>query len=165
MRIIKHRQWLEDSWTRLPADTPLPPSGDYLLELERWNELSPTPDRGGRCGLWLGPDDHPAEIQRLERLELIAIEFPSFMDGRGYSLARLLRQRYGYTRELRAVGEILRDQLLYLARVGFDSFCVQVPEGTEASVVEAFDELPAAYQATWTDPQPLFRRVRRPGDV
>lgn len=161
MRIIRHHQWVEDSWLRLEPEAPLPDSGDYLLELAQWNGLPEAVERAGRCGLWLRPDDHPRDIRRLGALELIAIEFPSFMDGRGYSLARLLRQRHGYMGELRAVGEILRDQLLYLSRVGFDSFAIQEGPSSNVDLIEAFDELPVAYQATWSDPRPLFRRVQR----
>ena len=81
----------------------------------------------------------------------------SFVDGRGYTLARLLRERHGYRGELRAIGDVLRDQLYYLSRCGFDAFAMradQVPQ----QALSAFDEFSEAYQASVERPEPLFRR-------
>ncbi|MEZ5730485.1 MAG: DUF934 domain-containing protein [Burkholderiaceae bacterium] len=95
----------------------------------------------------LEPHDEPAElVSDFPRLSLIAVAFPVFTDGRGYSLARVLRDRDGWLGELRAVGDILRDQLFYLARCGFDSF--ELADGSDAAAaVDAFSDYSVVYQA------------------
>lgn len=90
-------------------------------------------------------------------LDLIAVHFPKFADGRGYSTASLLRLRYGYTGELRAFGDVGRDQLFYLARVGFDSFLIS--EGRDAAAALcSFDDFSEVYQSATDQSLPLFRR-------
>ena len=90
-------------------------------------------------------------------LKVIAIEFRTFNDGRGYSTARLLRERYGWRGELRAVGDVLRDQIFYLARCGFDAFELQDGQDVDA-VLAAFNDFSERYQASVDQPLPLFRR-------
>jgi len=82
------------------------------------------------------------------------VHFPLASDGRGYSVAALLRNRFGYRGELRAFGAIGRDHLHYLQRVGFDAFVVSQPEKAIASL----DDFSEAYQGAFTQPLPLFRR-------
>lgn len=111
--------------------------GDELLE------------RKGRTGVLLEPHDDPAVLtEAVNRLALVALNFPKFSDGRGYSSARLLRERYGFRGELRAVGDVLRDQLLFMQRCGFDSF--ELREDQEpAEALAAFSELGEQYQASY----------------
>lgn len=110
----------------------------------------------------LQPGDDPAALaDRLAGLDaqirVIAINFPRFGDGRGYSIARLLRERYGYKGELRAIGEVARDQLHAMAQCGFDAF--QLREGEDPQeALAAFGDFSDTYQATAAQPQPLFRR-------
>jgi uncharacterized protein (DUF934 family) len=85
------------------------------------------------------------------------VHFPTFTDGRGYSTARLLRERYGYRGELRAVGDVLRDQLFYLSRVGFDAFALRQDQDAEGALASLAD-FSESYQASVERPQPLFRR-------
>jgi uncharacterized protein (DUF934 family) len=85
------------------------------------------------------------------------VNFPSLTDGRGYSIARLLRERYGYVGELRAVGDVQRDQLFNLARCGFDAFLLRKDEDADGALA-ALEEFSEAYQASVERPQPLFRR-------
>ena len=120
--------------------------------------------RAGRTGVLLEPQDDPAAIAEfLHQLSLVAVRFPKFGDGRGYSTARLLRERYGYEGELRAVGDVLRDQLLFMKRSGFDSFSLRDDQDPDEAIA-AFRELSEEYQASSTQPQPLFRR-RQPGEA
>jgi uncharacterized protein (DUF934 family) len=94
------------------------------------------------------------------RLGLVALEFPRFTDGRPYSHARLLRQRLGYRGELRAVGNVLRDQLLFMRRCGFDAF--ELPDGADvAAWLSAFDEISVFYQPA-ADGAPPAMELRRP---
>lgn len=160
MKVIKDRQIVEDGFQRIRGDEPLP-LVDVVVDLERWNR-----DRGllathpGQVGVALHSDETPDRIQDLHDVPLVAIEFPSFTDGRGYSTARWLRQRLGYRGELRALGNVLRDQLFYMARCGFDSFALET--GKDAlGALSAFDDFSVTYQMSADDPLPLFRRVQR----
>ena len=110
--------------------------------------------------LALEPTDDPNLIAgMLGLVKVIAVKFPKYGDGRGYSIARLLRERYGYQGELRAVGEVARDHLHALAQCGFDAFELREGEDPQAALA-AFGEFSEAYQATTAQPQPLFRRRR-----
>lgn len=108
--------------------------------------------------LRLEPGDDPAKVaDRLGSAARVEVNFPSFTDGRGYSIARLLRERHGYLGELRAVGDVQRDQLFYLARCGFDAFLLR--EGLDArESLSALRDFSEAYQASVERPEPLFRR-------
>jgi uncharacterized protein (DUF934 family) len=162
MQIIKDRQIIEDNWLVLPADAELPATGDYFVGLSLWNDSKRQQGRSGKLSLILRPGDDVATIQNLAQATIIAIEFPKFTDGRGYSMARLLRERYGFTGELRAVGNVLRDQLLYMQRCGFTSFALQPGKDLQGALA-AFEELSVRYQADANDSKPLFRRVARGG--
>lgn len=106
----------------------------------------------------LQPSDDPAVLaERIGILTLIAINFPKYGDGRGYSIARLLRERYGYKGELRAVGEVARDHLHAMAQCGFDAFELRAGEDPQAAL-RAFGDFSEQYQATAAQPAPLFRR-------
>ena len=108
--------------------------------------------------LVLEPTDDPALAAGAVGLaRVIAVNFPKFSDGRGYSIARLLRERHGYQGELRAVGDVQRDQLFYLARCGFDAFLLR--DGLDAQEsLSALQDFSEAYQASVERPEPLFRR-------
>ena len=115
------------------------------------NPLSPK-DRVVR----LEPADDPATVA-LEGATRVEVHFPKFGDGRGYSLARLLRERYGYRGELRAVGHITRDLLFFLESCGFDAFELREGENPQEALA-AFEDFSESYQASVARPQPLFRR-------
>ena len=104
----------------------------------------------------LEPADDPASIS-LEGVARIEVNFPKFGDGRGYSIARLLRERYGYRGELRAVGHITRDLLFFLESCGFDAFELREGENPREALA-AFEDFSESYQASVARPQPLFRR-------
>lgn len=160
-RIIRHRAVIRDSWQLLEQDPAgaLPFSGDVIVPLGLWaSERDALSFRLGRIGVWLEADADPAAIAPdLPRFGVIAIRFRSVGDGRGYSLARLLRERYGYRGELRAIGEVLRDQLHYLSRCGFDAFALRADQDPEQAL-SAFGDFSEAYQASVERPEPLFRR-------
>ena len=116
------------------------PLARWHLERERWSAWS------GRVGLRISPADR-VELLRadLPRVSLIAIEFPSPSEGRGYSQARVLRDRLNFTGEIRAVGHVKRDQIFFMARCGIDSFEL-APGVDPQSVLAAFDDFDVAYQ-------------------
>jgi uncharacterized protein (DUF934 family) len=163
--LIKNAKTAADNWQRLDAGADgsqpeIPAAGDILVSLALWQAAAgKLLARGaGRLGVWLDSDEDPAQIaDSLEALSLIAVNFPQFTDGRGYSTARLLRERYGWKGELRAIGDIQRDQLFYLSRCGFDAFLLN--DGADAeTALSAFGDFTEAYQTSVERPQPLFRR-------
>jgi uncharacterized protein (DUF934 family) len=108
--------------------------------------------------VWISPDDDFEQaVPRLQALDMIAVDFPVFRDGRGYSVAKLLRTRYGWKGELRAIGDVLRDQLNYMRRCGFDAFAVRADKDIE-NALKSFSFYTVTYQAGVDDPVPLFRR-------
>jgi len=110
-----------------------------------------------RLGILLEATDDPQDLAPdLPRIELIAVQFARFTDGRGYSIARLLRGRFGYQGELRAVGDVLLDQLYYMKRVGFDAFALRDDQDPLAAAA-ALSAFTTGYQAGADEP-PLFRR-------
>ncbi len=171
-KLIKDRRLLSDSWQRLDGGLErwltagedglvpdFPEAADLIVPLKLWrlrrDELL---DRPGRSGVWLAADEDAAALAGdLDRLALVAVHFPKFSDGRGFSTARLLRERYGFVGELRAIGDVLQDQLLFLARCGFDAFALRDDQDADAALA-AFDDFTEAYQASVAQPLPLFRR-------
>ncbi|MBY0267634.1 MAG: DUF934 domain-containing protein [Burkholderiales bacterium] len=163
--LIKNAKIATDSWQRLDwaADGGLPTvpaTGDVLIPLGLWRGLADELlDRNtGRIGVWLDSYEDPAAIaDSLDKFALVAVHFPQFADGRGYSIARLLRERHGWKGELRAIGDVQRDQLHYLARCGFDAF--ELNDGIDAqSALSAFRDFSDSYQAAVDQPLPLYRR-------
>ena len=135
-----------DDWVAVADGDPVPGDGAVLVSLERWRaQRAELLTRGAPLGVRLQSAEAAADIaDDVARLDLIALEFPVFTDGRAYSTARLLRERYGYMGELRAVGSVLRDQLLFMRRCGFDSF--EVRERDADAWHEAVREINVFYQ-------------------
>ncbi len=131
MPLLKNEEIIDDSWVRIADDEPLPSDGFVLVSVGRWQAECGALSGCGDVGVYLGAGDNPEAIAgELNRIPVIALDFPAFTDGRSYSNARLLRERFGYAGELRAVGEVLRDQYAFMLDCGFDAF--DVPEGTRA---------------------------------
>ena len=116
-------------------------------------------DQGRALGLALAPDDDPARaVPFFAHIRLIGVQFPKFTDGRGYSTAVLLRTRHGWRGELRALGEVLQDQLFALRRVGFDSFALRPGRDPQAAL-RAFAPFTDTYQGSVDQPLPAFARA------
>ena len=158
--VIKHRQIVEDCWQHLADDADLP-TGPVIVSLARWRrERAALLERGEPVGVRLPNTAQVADLAAdLPALALVALEFPKFADGRAHSQARLLRERYGYQGELRAVGDVLRDQLLFMMRNGFDAFELRADRSPE-DALEAFSEFSDSYQPAADQPLPLYRRRR-----
>ena len=153
---------VEDMWTSVDTIEALRDVSDdaaVLVPLALWkSERDGLIARTALIGVKLAPNDDPAELAAdVSRLALIAIEFPKFTDGRGYSIARLLRERYGYRGKLRAVGDVLHDQLFYMLRCGFDSFAITHQE-LIADALVAYRVFSEGYQTSVDRPVPLFKR-------
>jgi len=162
--IIKNRSVVTDPWLRLELNAdgslpPVPPAGDIIAPLAMWHgQREALLARPGRLGVWLNSDEEPAVIAGdLKLFGVVGVNFPKFGDGRGYSIARLLRERYGWKGELRAVGDIFRDQLFFLSSCGFDAFALREGEDPQEALA-AFGDFSEAYQSSVERPLPLFRR-------
>lgn len=158
--LIKNKCIVPDSWQWLdPAaaaasSAALLADGDWIMPLAQWIAQRDQPDQratgGGRRGVWLENTDDPRQLAGdFDKLALIAVRFPKFTDGRGYSLARVLR-RLGWKGELRAVGDVLRDQLFYLTRCGFDAFALRNDQDPQDALT-AFSDFSAPYQPAVDD--------------
>lgn len=159
-RIIKDRQLVDDPWQRIGDDEALP-SGPVIVSWARWQQdREMLLARQDDLGVLLGNDIDLDEVAvDLPHFRVVALEFPSFRDGRAYSQARLLRERYGFPGELRAVGDVLRDQLFFMYRIGFDAFELRSDRDLE-DALQSFSEFTVSYQAAVDEPQPLYRRGR-----
>ena len=124
MPLLKNGALVPDPWTVLSDEAPVPGDGPILISWARWqSEAAVLANRNAPIGVRVRNSDAVEALAPfVGRFELIALEFPKFTDGRAYSQARLLRERLGYAGELRATGAVLRDQLPFLLRCGFDSF-------------------------------------------
>ena len=158
-QLLKEGLVIEDSWQTIDSDTEtLPTTGELLLTLDQWQQFAPQlPQHSGNIGILLDTDTELEDIpsQCLE-LPLITISFSKFADGRGFSLARLLRERHNYQGELRATGDILRDQLYLLKSCGFNSFQIAGIDLAEAA--NSLQDFSEAYQSSVEQPAPLFKR-------
>jgi uncharacterized protein (DUF934 family) len=135
----------------------LPQGVPLIVPLARWQADRDVLAARGDVGVWLAPAQDPFELAGdLSVLRVIAVDFPKFTDGRGYSTARLLRERLNYTRELRAIGDVQRDQLYYLSQVGFDAFVMASDDDVEGAVASLRD-FSDGYQLTLAR-TPWFRR-------
>lgn len=165
-QLIKHNAVSGDSWQTLvlnegeTAESVALPAGDVIFPLAVWQaRKTEIISCHKRIGLLLQPDDRVEDVAGdLEYFIVIAVNFPKFVDGRGYSTASLLRQRYHYQGELRAVGDVLHDQLFFMKRVGFDSFALKEGKNADYALAAAFTVFGDAYQGATTQPQPAFRR-------
>ncbi len=149
-----------DDWRHLGDDEPIPGSGAITVSFARWQtDEAVLQLRADRLGLRLPNTIAPQEIAGdVSRFALIVLNFPKFTDGRAYSQARLLRTRYGYKGELRAEGDVLRDQLLFMKRVGFNSFVVG-ERAIKENWAKAFSEFDVFYQQA-PDGRPWVMRQR-----
>jgi uncharacterized protein (DUF934 family) len=163
--IIKHREVVRDDWTVLrleegqDAATVAVPAGKVIVPLAVWQAQKAS--LVAPVGVWIASDERPETLKgELDKFAVVAVDFPKFTDGRGYSIAYNLRMRLGYTGELRAIGDVLRDQLFSMQRVGFDAFATRA----DRSIVDALKGLTdfsEVYQASVDQKSPLFRRQVR----
>lgn len=167
-KIIKDKAIVSDDWNLLKlADGETPdavavPAGRQIVPLQVWLAQKTTLAARTNIGVWLASDERPEQLKDdATSLPLIAVDFPSFADGRGYSIAYNLRARLGFEGELRAVGDVLRDQLFYMARVGFNAFATREDRSIE-DALKGLTDFSDVYQTSWDQKLPLFRRAARP---
>ena len=161
-RIIKNGEVIDERWHLLPLDATLDGisnSDDLIVPLGLWLESSHALKvRDGGLGVWLQSHEQIEEIaDDLQFFQVIALDCPVFTDGRHFSTARLLRERYGYKGEIRAIGDVLRDQIFFMHRCGFDAFAVR-PDRDPYDALQALQDFSVTYQTGVDQPLPLFRR-------
>jgi uncharacterized protein (DUF934 family) len=164
-KLIKNGQIIDDTWQVLKlaegesAETVALPETPTLLPLAVWQtRKAEIIARNSEIGIWLESGEEPEAIAGdLSHFAVIGVNFPKFADGRSYSTARLLRDRFGYRGEIRALGDVLQDQLFFMKRCGIDAYAVREDKNIEAALagLAVFSE---SYQAAVDQPQPLFRR-------
>jgi uncharacterized protein (DUF934 family) len=127
MPLVKGGKITDDAFVHVADDAPLPGDGAILISAKRFLEDPEAISRRlGKTGVvWPNNRDVDDLVPHLDRLAVVALVFPTFRDGRAYSQARLLRERFLYRGELRATGQVLRDQFVFMLRAGFDAFEVK----------------------------------------
>jgi len=165
--IIKDKQVVQDDWTLLQlqegetAEGVAIPAGKTIVPLKVWQAQQAAIGTRADVGVWLASDERPETLKDdLSRLPLVAVHFPKFTDGRGYSIAYNLRARLGYTGEIRAFGDVLRDQLFFMQRVGFNAFATR-PDRNIHDALKGLSDFSDVYQTSWDQKSPLFRRMAR----
>ena len=169
--IIKDKAIIQDDWTvlRLPeGETPdaieVPP-GKQIIPLQVWliqrEELSARLKKSHDLAIWFGSAEQAKDLGADAALfPLLAVDVPKFSDGRGYSIAYNIRSRLGYTGEVRAIGDVLRDQLFYMQRVGFNAFATREDRSIQ-DAIKGLTDFSEMYQTSWDEKNPLFRRTER----
>jgi uncharacterized protein (DUF934 family) len=159
MPLVRAGQVVHDNFTRLADDAPAPDNAAVLVPAARFlADAAEFTLRTAPTGvIWPNNRDVAELAPHLDRLALVALVFPSFRDGRAYSQARLLRERYAYGGEMRATGQVLRDQFVLLARAGFDAF--EVAKDADARAFsEAVARYSVFYQPVGTNTTPILQR-------
>jgi len=164
--LIKDGAIIEDSWVGASTAeelAALPADASVLVPLALWQAereqlLGRLNVAGAKLGVQLAPADEPGVLAAdIDKFALISVEFPAFTDGRGYSTGRLLRERYGHDGELRAVGDVQRDQLFAMVRCGFNAFVLRADKNPRDALA-SFGDFIESYQSAVDQPVPLFRR-------
>jgi uncharacterized protein (DUF934 family) len=166
-QIIKGRDVVNDDWRVLKLDegqTPESvevPQGKIIVPVPVWLAQRAQLSGRGEIGIWFASDELADAVKDdLAQFAVVAVDFPKFTDGRGYSIAYNLRRRLGYAGELRAIGDVLRDQLFQMYRCGFDAYATRQDRNIHDALkgLSVFSE---TYQASVDQPVPLFRRQAR----
>lgn len=154
-KLIKNGEFVPNPWV-IAEPGAIENLTDYtLVHVKDWAHVAQT---GKICGLWLSADDGLDSLPAgLKNIPVVAINFPAFMDGRGFSIARQIREQKNYPGELRAIGNFIQDQVFMMKRCGFDAYLVADDADLE-SFKTTLGILTDYYQAAVDEPRPLFRR-------
>ena len=169
--VIKGREVIADDWAVLRLDEGVDaatveiPAGKVIVPLAVWEAQQNALSARRPLGVWLPADTAPDALKgRLEAFDVVAVDFPKFSDGRGYSIAYNLRMRLGWKGELRAIGDVLRDQLFSMQRVGFDCYATR-PDRSIHDALKGLTVFSETYQASVDNSLPLYRRQVRTAEA
>ena len=162
MPLVKDKSIVEDSWTHIADGEDVPLGAAIIVSADRWlADRDSLVHRNGPVGVRLRNDQSPEMLgEDLHRFGVIALEFPAFKDGRAYTQARLLRERFRFGGEVRAFGDVLRDQLLFMQRCGIDAFEIRKQADAEA-FEKAVNEISVFYQPAADDRRPASAQRNR----
>ncbi|MAL96889.1 DUF934 domain-containing protein [Hydrocarboniclastica marina] len=160
--ILRDGTVAEDKWKLVEQtddDSAVKPDGgSVIVPLSWWLDNRSSVSGDKNIGIWFDSSDEPEMLgEECQSVPIIAVNFPKFTDGRGYSIARLLRERYHFPNELRAIGDVLLDQLFYMKRCGFDTFKLRADKDV-AKAQANLSVFGDSYQAAFDQQDPLFRR-------
>ncbi len=157
--VIAENPWLLIAKPEGDAATFSVPDGQIIVPLSIWLAQKTMLQIRTDVGVWLDSDETAEQIaDDVEKLPVIGVNFLIFMDGRAFSTARLLRERYGFKGEMRAVGNFIHDQLCYLRRCGVNAFVFNNPEINLHVALKSLNDFNEYYQSSVDQPLPLFRR-------
>ena len=163
-RLIKDGEIVKDYWTVLYDINDVETQNtkdkkNIIVPLQSWNRFhNELKTSTNQVAVWLNSNEFTNQIiGDVNEIPLIALNFPVFTDGRSYSNARELRLELHYSGEIRAIGDVLRDQIFYMSRCGFNSFLIREDQDS-ASCLKALNDFQSSYQSTAVDKNPLFRR-------
>lgn len=167
-KVVIFRQTGEQAASREQIDSAVIPGSDkVLIPLSVWltrKDILTSRLAAAELGVWLESfeliEDLVGSVDDINALPVIAVNFPRFADGRGFSIATLLRTRFGYKNEIRAIGDVLRDQLFYMKRCGFDAYAMRPDRSTEEALASLRD-FSEPYQGAVDNPLPVWRRHTR----
>ncbi len=161
MRVIKNKEVINDDWQlirEIENDASVP-EGKVVLPFAYWQaNREAILKQNSEHAVWIdGATETEALVDDLEHFSMIALDFPAFKDGRSYSHASLLRNRYNYKGDLRAIGDVLRDQLFFLQRCGMSSYEVREDKDIE-DALKSLQDFSVRYQAAADDALPIYRQ-------
>jgi uncharacterized protein (DUF934 family) len=161
MPLLKNGELVDDPWQLIGKDEALPSDTPVIVDFDRWRQdREQLLGRNAPVGVKVGNAQKIEELAPdLDRIGVIVLEFPKFIDGRAYTQARLLRERFGYRNELRATGNVLRDELMFMHRCGFDAFEIQDAHAVETWKA-AMAEFNVFYQPA-ADGESVVSQLRR----
>ncbi|MEX1665869.1 DUF934 domain-containing protein [Zhongshania arctica] len=155
--IIKDQKICANEWQVWRDTEELPKTGGYIVPLSLWQNNKDSLKALGNIAVFLANDESPKALAaEIQDFDVIAVDFPKFADGRGFSYGRELREQLGYQGELRAIGDFIRDQLYFLSRCGFNSFALENNDLEES--LASFQDFSESYQPSIDQRLPLFRR-------
>jgi uncharacterized protein (DUF934 family) len=160
MQVIKDKKIINDDWSvvRELDNSATVPTGNVIFPFSYWQEhRDALLKQNSTHAVWIDGDIETEKlIDDLKHFSIIALDFPAFKDGRSYTHARLLRDRYAYKGDLRAVGDVLRDQLFFMHRCGIDSYEVREDRDAEEAL-KGLEDFTVRYQAAADDAVPIYK--------
>ena len=159
--IIKNDQVIDDQWTLLSAEADLAEAlrtEQAIIPFALWQAHKSQLQAVKPLGVWLESNQAVEDLaEDLAYFSVVALNFPVFTDGRHFSSARLLRERYAYTGEIRAIGDVARDQLFFMQRCGFDAYAIRA-DRCPVDALQSLTDFSVTYQAAYDQSLPLYRR-------